>query len=141
MALVRWNPWQELETINRQLSRVLDDSSEGGMTQGAWLPAVDIHESDEMIVVEVELPGINKEDVKVDVEGGVLMISGERKYEKDEKSENSHRIERSYGRFTRSFTLPTYVDAANVRAKMEDGVLRVELPKQEAVKPKSIAVE
>ena len=142
MGIIRWNPWQELESINRQLSHVLDDSSEGRVLKhDRWLPAVDIHETDEMFTVEADLPGIDKDNVKVDVESGTLVISGERKYEKEEKKENIHRIERSFGRFSRSFSLPSYVDTSKVKARMENGVLKVELPKQEAVKPKSVTVE
>jgi len=142
MGLIRWNPWQELESINRQLTHMLDDSSEEGLIErGKWLPAVDIHETDDMFTVEADLPGIDKKDVKVDVEGGMLVISGERHYEKDEKNENMHRIERSYGRFSRSFSLPSYVDTSKVKARMENGVLKVELPKQEAIKPKNVEIE
>lgn len=139
MALIRWTPWHELESINRQLSRMLDESPDGE-ERGNWLPAVDIHESEDMFTVEAEVPGIDKKDIKVSVENGMLTISGERRYEKETKEENRHRIERSYGRFTRSFALPTHVDSAKVVAKVEDGVLRVTLPKVEAVKPKSIEV-
>lgn len=140
MTLIRWTPWHELESINRQLSRMLEESpeSEG---HNSWLPAVDIHETEETFIVEAELPGIDKKDVKVNVENGMLTLSGERRYEKELKQENRHRIERSYGRFVRSFSLPSQVDAAKVAARMEDGVLRITLPKAEAVKPKSIAIE
>lgn len=140
MALIRWTPWHELESINRQLSRMLDESPENE-GQGSWLPAVDIHETEDAFIVEAEVPGIDKKDIKVNVENGMLTISGERRYEKDIKEKNRHRIERSFGSFSRSFSLPTQVDASKVVAKMEDGVLKVTLTKSEAVKPKSIDIE
>jgi HSP20 family protein len=141
MALIPWSPWRELESMQRHLSRVLDDSNQSlGMENGHWLPAVDIRETNDAIVVNAELPGIDKKDVKVDVKDGVLTISGERNYEKDVKEENVHRIERSYGSFSRSFSLPSHVDVGKVQAQLEDGVLEVRLPKTETAKPKSIEV-
>jgi HSP20 family protein len=142
MALIRWSPWRELESMQRHLSRVLDDSNMAlGMEESHWLPAVDIRETAEAIVVHAELPGIDKKDVKVDVRDGVLTISGERKYEKDVKEENVHRIERSYGSFTRSFSLPSHVDVNKVEAKLDNGVLEVRLPKTDTARPKSISVQ
>jgi len=111
------------------------------MEESHWLPAVDIRETAEAIVVHAELPGIDKKDVKVDVRDGVLTISGERKYEKDVKEENVHRIERSYGSFTRSFSLPSHVDVNKVEAKLDNGVLEVRLPKTDTARPKSISVQ
>ncbi len=141
MALVRWSPFRELEEMQRSLSRILDDATFGSTETGQWLPAVDIRETDEALLVEAELPGIDKKDVNVEVKDGVLTISGERKFEKDVKEENVHRIERSYGRFVRSFSLPTNVDTDKVEASMKDGVLHVRLPKKESAKPKAIAVK
>jgi HSP20 family protein len=142
MALIRWSPWRELESMQRHLSRVLDDSNQAlGMEESHWLPAVDIRETADAIVVNAELPGIDKKDVKVDVKDGVLTISGERKYEKDVKEENVHRIERSYGSYSRSFSLPTHVDVNKVQARLEDGVLEVRLPKTETSKQKSVEVQ
>ena len=141
MALMRWTPWQELESMNRQLSHLLDDSNTAvDMNGSRWAPSVDIRETDEALVVQAELPGIDKKDVKLEVKDGVLTISGERRYEKDVKEENVHRIERSYGSFTRSFSLPTNVDAEKVAAEMKDGVLSVRLPKRESAKPKAIEI-
>jgi HSP20 family protein len=142
MALIRWSPWRELESMQRHLSQVLDDSNMAlGMDESHWLPAVDIRETADAIVVNAELPGIDKKDVKVDVKDGVLTISGERKYEKDVKEENVHRIERSYGSFSRSFSLPSHVDVNKVEAKLDNGVLEVRLPKTETARPKSISVQ
>jgi len=141
MTLMRWTPWQELESVNRQLSRLLDDSpSSMDSEMNRWAPSVDIRESDEALLVQAELPGIDKKDVKLEVKDGVLTISGERHYEKDVKEESVHRIERSYGSFTRSFSLPTNIDAEKVAAEMKDGVLHVRLPKRESAKPKAIEI-
>ncbi|RMG91013.1 MAG: Hsp20/alpha crystallin family protein [Zetaproteobacteria bacterium] len=142
MTLTRWSPWQELESINRQLARLLDDRALGfGGEAGEWAPSVDIRETDDALIVEAELPGIEKKDVKIEVRDGVLSISGERRYEKDVKEENVHRIERAYGRFARSFVLPTNVDADKIKARMKNGVLEVRLPKVESAKPKAITIE
>ena len=142
MALIRWSPWRELESMQRHLSRVLDDSNMAlGMGEGHWLPPPDIPETDDAIVVQAEVPGVDPTRVKVDVKDGVLTISGERNYEKDVKEENVHRIERSYGSFSRSFSLPSHVDVGKVQARLEDGVLEVRLPKTDTAKPKSIEVQ
>jgi len=139
MTLARWSPWRELEEMQRGLSRILDDAS-FGIETGSWAPAVDIRETDDALVVQAELPGIDKKDVRVEVKDGVLSISGERKYEKDVKEENVHRIERSYGRFTRSFALSPNIDTEHVDATMKNGVLEIRLPKVESAKPKAITV-
>ncbi len=141
MAIVRWSPWQELEGMQRSLSRLLEDAGVAPSTEGTWMPAVDIRETDDALIVSAELPGIEKEDVQLDIRDGVLTISGERKYEKDVKEENVHRIERAYGRFSRSFTLPRNVDVEKVEARMDKGVLEVRLPKKESAKPKSIEIK
>jgi len=142
MTLMRWTPWQELESMNRQLSRLLDDGSTSVASESGsqWAPSVDIRETEEALLVQAELPGIDKKDVKVEVREGVLTISGERNYEKDVKEENVHRIERAYGSFTRSFSLPSNIDGDKVDAHMKDGVLEVRLPKRESAKPKAIAI-
>jgi len=141
MTLVRWSPFRELEEMQRNLSRILDDATFSGTEAGQWLPAVDIRETDDALLVQAELPGIDKKDVSVEVKDGVLTISGERKFEKDVKEENVHRIERSYGRFVRSFSLPTNVDTDKVEATMKNGVLDIRLPKKESAKPKAITVK
>lgn len=142
MALVRWSPWRELEDMQRSLSRLLGDTGVAAPTEeGVWMPAVDIRETDDAIVVHAELPGIKKEDISVDVRDGILSISGERKYEKETNEENVHRIERSYGRFFRSFSLPQTVDVNRVDARMKDGVLEIRLPKTEHAKPKAIEIK
>jgi len=141
MTLVRWSPWQELENMNRQLSRLLDDTHFGLTSEtGQWVPSVDIRETDDALLVQAELPGIDKKDIHLEVRDGVLTISGERRYEKDVKEENVHRVERAYGKFSRSFSLPSNVDADKVDATMKNGVLEVRLPKRESAKPKAITI-
>lgn len=142
MGLIRWNPWQELESFNHRLTHLLGESPEKNVLEYTnWLPNVDIHESKDKFIVSADLPGIEKKDVKVEVENGTLVISGERKSEKEEKDENSCRIERSFGRFMRSFSLPSSVDGSKVKAKMDNGVLKVELIKKEGASPHSITVD
>lgn len=142
VGLVRWSPFQELETMQRQLSRLLEGvgTEEWPGESGQWLPAVDIRETEDALLVEAELPGIDKKDVKVEVKDGTLTISGERKYEKDVKEENVHRIERAYGRFVRALALPSIVDTNKVEAEMKDGVLKLRLPKVEQAKARTIAI-
>ncbi|MDQ6988172.1 MAG: Hsp20/alpha crystallin family protein [Mariprofundaceae bacterium] len=141
MTLMSWTPWQELENMNRQLSHLLDDGQTTMSTEaGRWAPTVDIRETDDALLVQAELPGIEKKDVHLEVKNGVLTLSGERRYEKDVKEENVHRVERTYGRFSRSFSLPSNIDTDKVKASMENGVLEVRLPKRESAKPKAIAI-
>jgi len=141
MTLKRWTPWQELENMNRQLSNLLGDSPfDAASEAGQWAPRVDIRETDDALLVQAELPGIEKKDVHLEVKDGILTLSGERRYEKDVKEENVHRVERAYGKFSRSFSLPSNVDADKVNATMKNGVLEVRLPKRESAKPKAIAI-
>jgi len=140
MTLMRWAPWQELESMNRQMSRLLDDGKAGFPGDGQWAPSVDIRETRDALLVQAELPGIDKKDVKVEVHDGVLTLSGERRYEKDVKEENVHRVERAYGSFSRSFSLPSKIDGEKVEAHMKDGVLEVRLPKRESVRPRAVEI-
>jgi HSP20 family protein len=105
-----------------------------------WAPSVDVSETDGEYQIKAEIPDVKKEDVKVTLEDGVLTIQGERKFEQEERGKKYHRVERSYGSFVRSFTLPDLVDEANVKAEFKDGVLNLKLPKSEKVKPKAIEV-
>ncbi|MDQ6972919.1 MAG: Hsp20/alpha crystallin family protein, partial [Mariprofundaceae bacterium] len=140
MTLMRWAPWQELESMNRQMSRLLDEGKAGAPGEGQWAPSVDIRETEDALLVQAELPGIDKKDVKVEVHDGVLTLSGERRYEKDVKEENVHRVERAYGSFSRSFSLPSEIDGEKVEAHMKDGVLEVRLPKRENVRPRAVEI-
>jgi len=141
MTMLRLTPWRELEDMQRGLSRILDDTSFATTEAGQWIPIVDIRETDEALLVQAELPGIDKKDVKIEVKDNVLTLSGERNYEKDVREENVHRIERSYGKFVRSFSLPTNVDTDKVDASMNNGILEIRLPKKESAKPKAITVK
>jgi HSP20 family protein len=145
-TLSRWNPIREIEDIERRLASWLQPFAGNGgekemLTLAEWSPSVDISEDDKEYVVKAELPDVKKEDVKVNVENGVLTISGERKFEKEEKNRKYHRIERSYGNFTRSFTLPEAVKADKVNAEFKDGMLHVRLPKDESAKSKSVEIK
>jgi len=141
MSMKIWTPWQELESMNHQLSRLLDDGSFGIPAEaGKWAPTVDIQETDDALLVQAELPGIEKKDVHLEIKDSVLTVSGERRYEKDMKEENIHRVERSYGKFSRSFSLPSNVDTDRVDATMHNGVLELKLPKRESAKPKAIHI-
>ena len=146
MTLVRWDPFRELEDMSERLNRVfsrpsLRNSGKENLTVADWMPTVDISESDGEYLIKAELPEVKKEDVKVTVENGVLTLQGERRQEKEEKSKRFHRVERSYGSFVRSFSLPESVDESSVRADYKDGVLNLHLPKSEKVKPKAIDVK
>jgi HSP20 family protein len=146
MTLVRWDPFRELEDMSERLNRVftrpaLRTSGKEALTVADWMPTVDISETDGEYLIKAELPEVKKEDVKVTVEEGVLTLQGERRQEKEEKGKKYHRVERSYGRFVRSFTLPESVDEAGVKAEYKDGVLSLHLPKTEKVKPKAIDVK
>lgn len=143
MDLVKWNPFRELEEIQRRLNRVFMDSprmTEEPFFVADWAPAVDIQETDTDYTVKVDLPEVQKEDIKVEMRDGVLSIEGERKQEKEEKGKRFHRIERQYGQFVRRFALPD-VENDKVQAEFKDGVLRVTLPKAPAVVPKPVAVK
>ena len=142
MTLVRWDPFRELEDMSERLNRVfsrpsLRSSGKENLTVADWMPTVDISETEGEYLIKAELPEVRKEDVKVTVENGVLTLQGERRQEKEEKGKRFHRVERSYGSFVRSFTLPESVDESSVKAEYKDGVLNLHLPKSEKVKPKA----
>jgi HSP20 family protein len=149
MAIVRWEPFRDLVSIQERMNRLFDDAFRGAGRQGgeeewalggSWAPAVDIYEHEGNIVLKAELPGVDAKDVGIHVENNVLTIRGERKFDNEVKREQFHRIERSYGSFTRSFTLPNVVDTEKIKAEHRDGVLRVTLPQREEAKPKQIAI-
>lgn len=147
-TLTRWNPLKDAEDIQTRLIKALGftpvinpTGGEEYMTTAEWAPAVDITEDEKEWQVKTDLPEVKKEDVKVTVENGVLTITGERKFEKEEKTKKYHRVERSYGNFLRSFTLPDDADGSKVSAEFKDGVLKVCLPKNEKAKPKTIEVK
>ena len=140
-----WDPFHELNEFQNRLSsffnRPTSQKGQEGSLLSQWSPAVDIIEDDKEFVVKAELPEVKKEDVHVTVNNGVLTISGERKFEHEEKSKRYHRVERSYGGFSRSFSLPEGADATKVHAEFKDGLLQVHMQKSESAKPRQIEVK
>jgi HSP20 family protein len=147
MAIIRWEPFRDLVSLQERMNRIFDDAFRGARggeedwaLGGSWAPAVDIYEQGHDIVLKAELPGVDPKDVDVRVENNVLTLRGERKLDNEVKRENYHRVERSYGAFTRSFTMPNMVDTEKIKAEYKDGVLRVSLPKKDEAKPKQISI-
>ena len=141
--LTRWEPFRELARVQEGMRRVFGDERElfrAGESVG-WTPACDIYEDGEEIVVQAELAGVEPKDVDIRFENGVLTLKGDRKLEKEEQRENYHRLELSYGTFTRAFSLPATIDADKIRAESKQGVLVIHLPKKPEAKPKSIQVK
>jgi len=143
MRLVRWDPLQELLAMSNRLNRTVNDPyvQRTEDSYGAWAPPVDIFERQDQLVIRAEVPGVHKEDMDVRIENGVLTLHGERKEEREEKDVNTHLMERVYGSFTRSFSLPTTVDPTRVTAAYKDGVLEVTVPKVETAKPKKVEIK
>src|ERR687885_2312810 len=145
MSIVRYDPFRDLRSLQEEfnrlfstnLSRAFDDE---GIARGAWIPNVDIFENKDQIVLEAELPGMNREDFDLSIENNVITLRGERKFEKKDDGDNYHRVERAYGTFTRSFTLPQTVSGEGATAEYKNGVLRVTLPKREEVKARRIEI-
>ena len=147
MAVVRWDPFRELVGLQDRMNRMFDESyrtrtgtEDEWSLGGTWAPAVDIYEHEGNIVLTAELPGVDPKNVDVRVENNVLTLRGERKWDNDIKRENYHRVERAYGTFTRSFTLPNVVDTEKIKADYKEGMLRLVLPKREEAKPKQISI-
>jgi HSP20 family protein len=134
-------------TLQQRLNRFLEEAFrpfgllEEPISIAAWTPSCDIYETDDEVVVKAEIPGVKKEDVKVSLQDNLLTLSGERKFEEETKKENYLRVERGYGAFSRSFTLPPYVDATKISAEFKDGLLEVKLPKSEQAKPKQVEIK
>jgi HSP20 family protein len=144
-VLTRWEPFREFSTLQDRMNRLFRDSfgpdgREEPLTTTAFAPPVDVYEDEHNITLKIEVPGIEEKDIDVRIENNILTVHGERKFEKEEKEENYRRVERQYGSFTRSFTLPTTVDPENVQANYEKGVLKVKLAKKAEAKPKQIKV-
>lgn len=137
MTLVRWDPFKEMMNMQRRLGGGLDH---GESTHGAWAPAVDIFERGDDLVIRTEIPGVDKNDIDVDVENNTLTIRGERKRETEFDEKNAYRLERVYGNFARSFSLPRTVDSSRINATYKDGVLELTLPKAEEAKPKRVEI-
>jgi HSP20 family protein len=144
--ITRWDPFRDVNSFNNTLNRLFQSNldvnrgSDELLTSGTFVPAVDIYENEHNITLKLEVPGVNQNDIDVRLENNTLTVRGERKFETEEKEENFHRIERRYGSFSRSFTLPSSVDPENVKAEYKDGVLNIELAKRAEAKPKQIKV-
>jgi HSP20 family protein len=144
----RWSPFRELERMQRRMEGLFGSTlmrGNGGhkeaITATEWEPLVDVTEDDKEYLITAELPELKKENVRVTVENGVLTLSGERKFEKEERNKKYHRLERAYGSFMRSFSLPDDADAAKVNAEFQEGVLKVHLGKSDGAKPKCIDIK
>jgi HSP20 family protein len=145
MSIVRYDPFRDLRSLQDEVNRLFSTNlsrafGDEGIARGAWNPSVDIYENKDQIVLEAELPGMNREDFDLTVENNVITLRGERRFEKKDDGDNYHRVERSYGSFTRSFTLPQTVSAEGAQAEYRNGVLRVTLPKREEVKARRIEI-
>ena len=144
MQLTKWDPFRQMEDVFDRYSKALSWPRLGGqeiMTGGDWAPRVDISETEKEFTIKAEIPDVKKDEVKISVDNGVLSIQGERKQEKEEKGKKFHRVERYYGSFTRSFTLPDNVDETKIEASFKDGMLNIQIPKSEKSKPKAIDVK
>ena len=142
MAITRWDTFREVVALQSRMNSLFRDlnDSENPLTTASFVPAVDIYEDPEKVVLKLEVPGIEEKDLDVRVENHTLTVKGERKFEKEEKEENFHRIERRYGSFYRAFTLPSTVDTENVGASYNAGVLKLELKKKPEAQPKQIKI-
>jgi HSP20 family protein len=145
MAMRRWDPFRELSSIQSELNRLFGRTFgvEGGdeMRAAAWVPSVDIAESQDRFVITAELPGLRPEDVDISVENSILLIQGERRFYQEQKEDDFHRIERRFGTFARSITLPSTADPEHIEASFDTGVLTIEVPKREEAKPRKIQVK
>ena len=147
MALARWTPMGHLASFQDEMNRLFNQFFRGGNGEEAgwglrtWTPPVDMYETDDAFILKAELPGVSKDEVHVEIHQNTLILRGERKHAAEVTEDRYHRVERPYGRFERSFVLPTLVDQEHVQATYHDGVLELRLPKSEAAKPKRIAIQ
>lgn len=146
MAITKWDPFRDIMVLRDRMNRLFEDLvsspkfEESDIIQSTWSPAVDIYETENELVLTAELPGVEEKDVEIKVEDNTLSLRGERKFEKETREENYHRIERAYGSFYRSFSLPNYVDQEKISAEYENGLLKVHLPKKPEVKPRKVKI-
>lgn len=146
MAIVRWDPFRDLSTLHDRMNRLFDEtlsrgrSSEPSELTGNWAPSVDVYENGEGYVIVAELPGLTKDEVQIELKENMLTLRGERKFQDEYKDQTCHRMERAYGQFVRSFSLPAQVEAGKVEARFKDGVLTVTVPKAAAAKPRLITI-
>jgi HSP20 family protein len=147
MAIVRWEPFRELSTIQSEMNRLFNtvfdspaDPANSGSALRRWMPAMDLVEKDDAFVLRADLPGLSEDDINIELEDGTLTVSGERKAEHESKNEGYYRVERAFGSFSRSLTLPKGVDPESVTASFDRGVLEVRIPKPEKRKPRRIEI-
>lgn len=145
MAMIRWDPFMDLITLRERMHNLFEDAytpgkEEKDLIAGTWTPSVDIYETENALVLTSEIPGIDEKDFEINIEDSTLTLKGERKFEKEAKEENYHRIERSYGSCYRSFVLPSYINRDKINAEYENGVLKITMPKKPELKPKKIKI-
>ena len=146
MSIIRWEPFRDLVSTQDRFNQLFNDTfarafgDQHEVSPRGWVPPMDIYETGDSLVLKAELPGINPDDVEIRVEDSTLYLKGERKFEKEVKGENLHRVERSYGTFTRSFALPNTIDAGKVKAEYQNGILTLTMPKREEAKPRAIKI-
>jgi HSP20 family protein len=144
VAMTRWDPFRDLMSIQNEMNRLFGRTYGGDVgesTRGAWTPALDVFENQEKFVITMELPGVSPDDVDISVEDSTLMVRGERRFYSEQQEESFLRIERRFGEFTRSLTLPSTADAESIQASFDQGVLTVEVPKREEAKPRKISIK
>lgn len=145
MAIIRWDPFRDLVTLRERMNRLFEEAvtqrgEEKDLIASSWSPSVDIYETEDSLILSAEVPGIEDKDIEVKLEDNTLTLKGERTFEKETEEENYHRIERSYGSFHRSFSLPNYIDQEKIKAEHEHGVLKVIMPKRKELKPKKVKI-
>ena len=145
MAVIRWDPFRDLNTLQERMNLLFEDANRGWRAEEpssttSWSPAVDIYETESEIIVQAELPGMERKEIELSLENNVLTLKGDRRFEKEGKDENYHRIERSYGSFTRAFSIPAMVNEEEIKADYKEGVLAILLPKKERARSKQIEI-
>jgi HSP20 family protein len=145
MAIIRWDPFRDIITLREKMNRLFEDAvtargEEKDMISSTWIPSVDIYETENSLVLTAEVPGVDENNIEIKIEDNTLSLKGERNFEEETSEENYHRIERSYGSFYRSFTIPRNVDQEKIKAEHQSGVLRITMPKKPESKPKTVKV-
>jgi len=145
MAIIRWDPFRDIITLREKMNRLFEDAvtargEEKDMISSTWTPSVDIFETENALILTAEVPGVDENNIEIKIEDNTLSLKGDRIFEKETSEENYHRIERSYGSFYRSFTLPRNVDQEKIKAEHDNGVLRITMPKKPESKPKTVKV-
>ncbi len=145
MAIIRWDPFMDLITTREKMNHLFEEAvisrgEEKDLVSSSWTPSVDIVETENELVLSAEVPGINEKDIEIKIEDNTLTLRGERKFEKETKEENYHRIERAYGSFLRSFSLPLYINQDNIKAEHLNGILKIIMPKKPELKPRKVKI-